>query len=47
MIRGMFDLNTHIDTVFGLGVATTQDNGCGLRWHYTEVLYGTVLVSLW
>jgi hypothetical protein len=47
MIRGMFDLNTHIDTVFGLDVATTPDSGCGLPEHYKEVLYGMDPENLW
>ena len=46
MIRGIFDLSTHIDTVFGRDVATKLDSGYGLRWHYTEVLYGTDPVNL-
>jgi hypothetical protein len=47
MIRGIFDLNTHIDTVFGRDVAIILDSGYGLPGHYTEVLYGMVPENQW
>jgi hypothetical protein len=46
MIHGIFDLNTRIGIVYGLDVVITQDAGCGLPGHYTEVLYGMVPENL-
>jgi hypothetical protein len=47
MIRGIFDLDTHTDIVFGPDVVTILDAGYSLLGHYTEVLYGMVLENQW
>ena len=46
-IRGIFDLDTHTNIVFGHDVVTIPDAGYGLPKHYTEVLYGMVRENQW
>ena len=40
MTHGIFDQNTHIDTVFGRDVATIPDAGYGWKQPCEGVLYG-------